>query len=115
MPAWRTSNGLRRGRAKAQNGERKEHGADHSDKNKLRPDHVEAGAAVQNACANDTKCVDGEARMMVASQCGMLSSGVLLPESRFIGRKININNKPSCGMVRATVPKNIPMAQVKNR
>src|SRR5665213_1950261 len=34
-------------------------------------------------CANETKCVDGDACMMVASQYGMLSSGVLAPESMF--------------------------------
>jgi len=38
------------------------------------------------ACAKETKCVDGEACMTVASQGGMLCNGVLPPDSMFIGR-----------------------------
>ena len=36
-------------------------------------------------CANDTKCVEGDASITVASHGGMLSKGVLLPDSMFIG------------------------------
>jgi hypothetical protein len=35
--------------------------------------------------ADETKWVDGDTSMTVASQAGMLSSGVLLPESIFMG------------------------------
>ena len=51
---------------------------------------------------------------MVANHGGMLSSGVLLPERTFIGRYTNINSRPSCGMERATVQRNMPTAQAKN-
>lgn len=36
-------------------------------------------------CAKETKCVDGDASMIVRSMAGMDSSGVLLPERMFIG------------------------------
>ena len=45
----------------------------------------------------------------------MLSSGVLLPDSMFIGIATSMNSRPSCGMVRATVARNIPIAVAKNR
>ena len=53
--------------------------------------------------------------MNVASQGGMLSSGVLLPESKFIGRNTSMNSNPSCGIDRATVPRKIPIDVAKNR
>ena len=67
------------------------------------------------ACANDTKWVDGDACMIVDSQMGMLSSGVLLPDSRFIGRTISIMSSPSWGMERAMVPRKMPIAVAKNK
>ena len=42
------SNRLRGGRAETQYGNRKEGGAEHADKNELRPDHVDTGAAVKD-------------------------------------------------------------------
>jgi hypothetical protein len=33
----------------------------------------------------------------------------------FIGRKTSMNNSPSCGIDRATVPRKMPIAVVKNR
>ena len=45
----------------------------------------------------------------------MLSSGVLLPESMFIGRKTSSKSSPSCGIERATVPRKMPIAVAKNR
>ena len=47
-PFWQLSNGMRRGRAEAQYGNREEDGANHADKNELRPDHVDTGAAVKD-------------------------------------------------------------------
>ena len=40
----------------------------------------------------------------------MLSSGVLLPESMFMGKKTNMYSKPSWGIDRATVPRKSPIA-----
>ena len=45
----------------------------------------------------------------------MLSSGVLLPESRFIGMAISMKSSPSCGIERASVPRKMPMAVAKKR
>ena len=42
------------------------------------------------AWAKDTKCVEGTTCMMVDSQTGMLSSGVLVPDSMFIGIAISM-------------------------
>jgi len=51
--------------------------------------------------------------MVVASHGGMLSRGVLLPESRFMGIYTNMYNRPSCAMERAIVARKIPIAQAK--
>ena len=48
-----------------------------------------------------TKCVDGEPCMTHCSQCGMLSSGVLPPDSSSIGMITGIASKPNCGVERA--------------
>ena len=71
--------------------------------------------------ATDTKpkavtmnSVDAKKNITVASHGGMLSSGVLLPESMFIGRYTSIYSNPSCGIDRATVPRKIPIAVAKN-
>ena len=45
----------------------------------------------------------------------MLSSGVLPPDSRFIGTATSMNSRPSCGIERATVPRKMPIAVAKNR
>ena len=67
------------------------------------------------ACANDTKCVDGETDIIVWRIGGMLSSGVLLPESMFIGMATSIYSNPSCGMDRAIVARKMPTAVAKKR
>ena len=53
--------------------------------------------------------------MTICSQVGMLSSGVLPPESRFSGSITSMNSSPSCGIERATVPRKRPTAVAKNR
>jgi hypothetical protein len=66
------------------------------------------------AWANETKCVEGDACMTVRRKGGMLSSGVLLPESMFIGIATSMYSNPSWGIERATVPRKIPIAVAKN-
>ena len=39
----------------------------------------------------------------------MLSSGVLLPDSMFIGMATSMKSNPSCGIERATVPRKMPI------
>ena len=53
--------------------------------------------------------------MSVESQCGMLSRGVLLPDSMFIGRNTSMNSSPSYGIELVTVPRKMPIAVLKNR
>ena len=70
-----------------QHGKPQKDPTDQCDDNELRPNHREPGAAIQDRSANETKCVEGDTCIIIASHAGLLSSGVLLPESMFIGRK----------------------------
>jgi len=67
------------------------------------------------AAANATKCVDGEIAITVRRNGGMLSSGVLPPDSSIIGIATRMKSRPSCGIERAIVPRKIPIAVAKNR
>ena len=65
--------------------------------------------------ASITKCVFGASSMMSWTNCGMLSRGVLAPESICKGSRMSMSSRPSCGMERAIVPKNMPIAVVAYR
>lgn len=67
------------------------------------------------AWARLTKCVVGAASMMFCTSSGMLSRGVVPPERMFSGSSTRMVNSPSCGIERATVPRNMPMEVVANR
>ena len=60
------------------------------------------------AWARATKCVDGENIMILCTGTGMLSNGVLLPESRFMTMNSGIACSANCGMERARVARKIP-------
>ena len=81
---------MRRDGPEAQNGETEEQAADPCDCQEFRPTTTMPAPRERIDCAKDTKCVEGEACSAVASHGGMLSSGVLLPESIFIVRKTNM-------------------------
>ena len=51
----------------------------------------------------------------VCSQTGMLSSGVLPPERRFIGNTTNMKISANCGMEREIVPRKMPKLPAKKR
>ena len=59
--------------------------------------------------------VDGDACMIARSSGGMLSSGVLVPDSRFSGTATRMYSRPNWGMVRAIVARKIPIAVAKKR
>ena len=62
-----------------------------------------------------TKWVEGENCIRFCSQTGMLSSGVVPPESISIGMITGIASRPNCGIERASVARKIPMAVQANR
>ncbi|MNN96495.1 hypothetical protein D3C81_2154950 [compost metagenome] len=53
--------------------------------------------------------------MTHCSHCGMLSNGVLPPDSSNIGMITGIASKPNCGVERASVARKIPNAVLANR
>ena len=106
---------LRDGRAETQDRKPEEQGPDHGDRKELRPHHVQSGAAIEDRLRERDEMRRWRRLHDVASQGGMLSSGVLLPESMFMGRKTSMYSSPSCGIDRATVPRKIPIAVAKNR
>ncbi|MNV81107.1 hypothetical protein D3C71_1747510 [compost metagenome] len=53
--------------------------------------------------------------MTHCSHCGMLSSGVLPPESNSIGMITGIASRPNCGVERARVARKMPSAVLANR
>ena len=62
-----------------------------------------------------TKWVVGAASMMFCTSAGMLSRGVMPPDSIISGMMVSIINMPNCGMLRATVAMKIPIEVVANR
>jgi hypothetical protein len=58
---------------------------------------------------------DGDPCVTNASQGGRLSSGVLLPNRMFIGKRTSMKRNPRYGMELATGPRNMPIAVAKNR
>ena len=54
------------------------------------------------AWLNSTKWVVGAISMMFCTISGMLSRGVVPPESICSGRMVSIINMPNCGMLRAS-------------
>ena len=66
------------------------------------------------ACDRLTKCVEGETCIAHCSQVGMLSSGVLPPDSSSIGMITGMLSKPNCGIERASVARKIPSAVLAN-
>ena len=102
--------------AEPQQRQREEQGADQRDREELRPDHVEARAAIQDRLGERHEMRRGRRlHDRRAATCGMLSSGVLLPDSMFIGMATSMKSNPSCGIERATVPRKMPIAVAKNR
>ena len=79
------------------------------------PHYVETRAVVEDRLRERHEMGRGRTCIAVASQAGMLSSGVLLPESMFMGRKTNMKRRPSRGIECATVPRKMPIAVAKNR
>ena len=52
--------------------------------------------------------------MRYCNHTGMLSSGVVLPESSIITNKTGIDSRPNWPMVDATVPRAMPSAATVN-
>ena len=52
--------------------------------------------------------------MMYFNQTGMLSRGVVLPESSIITSNTGIDNRPNWAIVEAMVPRAIPSAATVN-
>ena len=67
------------------------------------------------AWLNSTKWVVGAISMMFCTISGMLSRGVVPPESICSGRMVSIINIPNCGMLRASVARKMPIDVVANR
>jgi hypothetical protein len=67
------------------------------------------------AWAKLTKCVDGEPYMTVCKNCGMLSSGVLPPESRFMTMNTGKASSANWGMERARVARKMLSEVTANR
>ena len=62
-----------------------------------------------------TKWVEGDTCITHCSQVGMLSSGVVPPESSSIGIITGMLSRPNCGIERARVARKIPSAVLANR
>ena len=67
------------------------------------------------ACPNSTKCVVGANIIMFCTISGMLSRGVLPPDSICSGNKTKISNIANCAVDFATVAINIPSDVVTKR
>ena len=65
--------------------------------------------------ASATKWVVGATNMMFWTSTGMLSRGVMPPESMVSGNRVMSINNPNCGIERASVPRKIPIDVVANR
>ena len=79
--------------------------------------HTTARPAARNstAWAKLTKWVVGESIISHLIGPGMLSSGVYPPESAIMGKMTIIVRRPSWGIDRATVARNIPIEVVEKR
>src|SRR2546427_5406541 len=67
------------------------------------------------ACDSSTKWVVGAASMMFCTSSGMLSRGVMAPDSSCSGSSTSTSSMPNCGMLRASVARKIPSDVVANR
>lgn len=67
------------------------------------------------AWPSSTKWVVGAASIRSCTSAGMLSRGVVPPESSCSGISVSTSSRPNCGMLRASVVMKIPMDVVANR
>src|SRR5690554_5579598 len=78
---------------------------------------TKANPASRNKIAVDrlTKCVVGDSCITVCNHTGILSSGVVPPESNNIGITTGMANKPNCGIEHAKVVKNTASEVLANK
>ena len=67
------------------------------------------------AWASITKCVLGAASIRVRIASGMLSRGVMPPESISSGTSTRMTSNPNCGIERATVARKMPIEVAAKR
>ena len=92
------------------------HGPKGRGRSKLPPHDVEAGPVVYRiAWATLTKCVDGEPCITICKNCGMLSKGVLPPESKFMMLNRGKARSANWGMERARVARKMLSEAMANR